>query len=177
MKNELINTDPQIEHFILEQNGNFPNNTLPVLIYKNAIDLTQQKNQEAKTAQQIFEKNDWGNTWENGIYNFHHYHSNTHESLAVAEGNAQVILGGPDGRKVEIKAGDVIIIPAGVGHKCLSASENFLCVGGYPEGKDYDIKRGEESELPGALKHIHEVPLPATDPVYGKEALILSYWK
>jgi uncharacterized protein YjlB len=50
-------------------------------------------------------------------------------------------------------------------------------VGGYPEGKDYDIKRGEESELPGVLKHIHKVPLPATDPVYGKEAVILSYWK
>jgi uncharacterized protein YjlB len=177
MKKEYINTDPQIEHFILEQNGNFPNNTLPVLIYKNAIVLTQQKKQTANIAQQIFEKNDWGNTWENGIYNFHHYHSNTHESLAIAEGSAQVILGGPDGKKVEIKAGDIIIIPAGVGHKCLSASEDFSCVGGYPEGKDYDIKGGKESELPSALKHIHEVPLPATDPVYGNEKLILSYWK
>ncbi len=49
MKKEYINTDPQIEHFILEQNGNFPNNTLPVLIYKNAIVLTQQKKQTDET--------------------------------------------------------------------------------------------------------------------------------
>ena len=177
MKKELINTDSQVEHFILEQNGNFPNNKLPVLIYKKAIDFTQQKKHAAKTAEEIFEKNNWGNTWENGIYDFHHYHSTTHESLAVVVGSAQVILGGPGGKKVEIKAGDVIIIPAGVGHKCLSASEDFVCVGGYPEGKDYDIKRGKESELPHALKHIHEVPLPATDPVYGKQKLIISYWE
>jgi uncharacterized protein YjlB len=58
----------------------------------------------------------------------------------------------------------------------LSASEDFLCVGGYPEGKDYDIKRGEAPELPDALKHIHKVPLPTTDPVYRKEGFILSYW-
>jgi uncharacterized protein YjlB len=47
--------------------------------------------------------------------------------------------GRPRGKKVELTQGDVIILPAGVGHKCLHASNNFLCMGAYPQGKEYDI--------------------------------------
>ncbi len=177
MNEERINTSPQVLHFVLNRNENFPNNTLPVLIYKNALNLPLQKDEAAETAQHIFTKNDWGNTWRNGIYDFHHYHSNTHECLAVVKGNVQVILGGPDGEKVDLKAGDVIIIPAGVGHKCVSGSEDFLCVGGYPQGKDYDICRGKVSKFEDVLKRIIEVPLPDTDPVFGKEGFIKTYWK
>lgn len=177
MNKEIVNSDPPILLFILKPNKNFPNNQLPVLIYKNAVNLPREKGHAAETAQQLFRKNDWGNTWRNGIYDFHHYHSNTHECLCVVEGSVEIILGGPGGKKVEMEAGDVIIIPAGVGHKCLSASEDFLCVGGYPRGKEYNILHGKASELADALKHIQQVPLPDNDPVYSKEGFIRYYWK
>jgi uncharacterized protein YjlB len=53
-----------------------------------------------------------------------HYHSNTHECLAVCSGNANVILGGPGGHRLILQQGDVIILPAGVGHKCTKHTGN-----------------------------------------------------
>jgi uncharacterized protein YjlB len=176
MNQATINTGPGVLHFILKPNSHFPNSQLPVLIYKTALLFSHNKKEAASTAEEIFRKNDWGNNWENGIYNFHHFHSNTHEVLAIASGNVGIILGGPDGRNAGLNAGDIIIIPAGVGHKCLSASGDFLCVGGYPGGKDYDICRGKADEFEEALKSIQQFSFPSTDPVYGKEGLIKKYW-
>src|SRR5665647_1050403 len=147
MDKESVNTNATIVHFVLKPNDNFPNNPLPVLIYKSVLNLREQKDKAAKAAQQIFSENDWGNTWRDGIYDFHHYHSNTHECLAVVTGDVRLMLGGPDSKTIEAEAGDVIILPAGTGHQCISASENFLCVGGYPQGKNYDMKHGKASGL------------------------------
>ena len=176
MDKESVNTNAMIVHFVLKPNGNFPNNQLPVLIYKHALNLPEQKNKAAKMAQQIFSENDWGNTWRDGIYDFHHYHSNTHECLAVVTGDVRLMLGGPDNKTIKAEAGDVIILPAGTGHQCISASQNFLCVGGYPQGKNYDMKHGKASELEEAVKRIAEVPLPVTDPVFGKGGFIRDLW-
>ncbi len=177
MSRQRINTNPHIDHFILKRNKNFPNSALPVLIYKSALQLPRQKNKAAEIARQIFLRNDWGNTWRNGIYDFHHYHSNTHEALAISSGNVRVMLGGPNGKAVELEAGDVIIIPAGVGHKCLSAGADFECVGAYPQAKDYDINHGTAAELEKAIPNIKAVPLPSADPVFGKEGFIDAWWK
>ncbi len=67
--------------------------------------------------------------------------------------------------------------PAGVGHKCLKASEDFLCVGAYPQGKDYDINYGKHAELEKSIKQIAEVPKPNKDPVFGKEGFLKSLWE
>src|SRR5438477_87320 len=75
---ERINTHPHILHFVLPRVNYFPNSRLPVLIYRNAVDLPDQKNKSATIIQKIFLQNDWSNTWRNSIYDFHHYHSNTH---------------------------------------------------------------------------------------------------
>ena len=104
------------------------------------------------------------------------FHSNTHECMAVCMGNADVILGGPSGKKIKIKAGDVLILPAGTGHKCIKHSADFVCVGTYPQGKDYDLLRELSSEFDVAKKRISKVPIPKKDPVFGKTGFLKSYW-
>jgi len=174
---ERINTNPHIIHFTLKRNRYFPNSRLPVLIYKGALELPAQKNKSALIVQKIFLQNDWSNTWRNGIYDFHHYHSITHECMGIACGSATVIFGGPNGKRIKLKTGDVLILPAGVAHKCSHATKDFLCVGSYPQGKEYDIKTGTAAEYKASITHIHKLAVPRHDPLAGKEGFLKVYWK
>jgi len=174
---DRVNTNPHILNFALKRNKNFPNNELPVIIYKKALELPLQKNKAADITQQIFLRNGWSNSWRNGIYDFHHYHSTTHECLGIAKGSANVILGGPNGKRIRLSQGDVIFIPAGVAHKCTAFAKDFLCVGAYPQGKDYDINTGTAEEYQKALSRIRKQPIPKHDPVFGKQGFMKVYWK
>jgi uncharacterized protein YjlB len=42
--------------------------------------------------------------------------SNAHEVLGIAEGQVSVKLGGKNGRPFRLKAGDMLVLPAGIGH-------------------------------------------------------------
>jgi uncharacterized protein YjlB len=79
----------------------------------------------------LFEANSWGDTWRDGIYSYVHHHSRIHEVLGIARGKGRVRFGGNKGRIFTPKAGDVAIVPAGNGHQCLFAEEDFLVVGAY----------------------------------------------
>lgn len=112
--------------------GYIPNNPKLALLYYRAVIRLDRKHDPAATLEVIFEANSWGKAWRNGIYDFVHYHSMVHEVLGVARGSATLRLGGNKGRTVKVSAGDVIVIPAGVGHECLNADTSFLVVGAYP---------------------------------------------
>lgn len=75
-----------------------------------------------------------------------------------------------------VKAGDVVVLPAGTGHKNLGASPDFLVVGAYPPGFSADLMRGEAGERPDADRRIAIVPLPQTDPVGGAGGPVLEKW-
>ena len=115
-------------------------------------------------------------SWRNGIYDYVHYHSGTHEVLGIARGHARVRFGGNSGKVVELQAGDVAILPAGTGHQSLNASKDLLVVGAYPRGGKYDECRGSRQEHERALKSIPKVPLPAEDPVYGADGPLMKAW-
>ncbi|HET6226005.1 MAG TPA: cupin domain-containing protein [Bacteroidia bacterium] len=170
-------TNPHISSFILKRNGYFPNNVLPVLIYRNAVELPKLKNSAASIAQKLFLSNDWGNTWRNGIYDFHHYHSNTHECMIICSGTANLVLGGPKGKRVKVERGDTILLPAGVGHRCTKKTDNFMCVGGYPQAKDYDTCLGKQDEYKDAYDRIKKIPIPKRDPIFGNQGFLHAYWK
>jgi uncharacterized protein YjlB len=172
-----VNTNPVIKDYSFELNKNFPNSALPLLIYKNAFFFGKQKNKSAEILQKVFNKNNWKNSWSNGIYTFHHYHSNTHECMGIASGKAWVIFGGTGGRRMLLEKGDIIIIPAGLGHKCSSASTGFLCVGAYPGGSEYDINLGTKKEFEKATSRLSKISKPALDPVFGKEGFLKTFWK
>ena len=123
------------------------------------------------------EANGWGGTWLWQVFPFHHYHPNAHEALAVATGQAELILGGPAGERVSVRAGDVLVVPAGTGHRQIKASANFRVWGAYPPGQErYETLRAEHPQDGAVLKRIRAAPLPATDPVFRADGPLVRLW-
>jgi uncharacterized protein YjlB len=161
--------------YYLKDDGIFPNNELlPVLLYKSAWKLPFWK--PATAIEKRIKENQWGNVWRNGVYDYHHYHSITHEVLCAYKGKTKLLLGGDKGVTIEFEKGDVLIIPAGVAHKNLRPHAIFKCIGAYPEGKNYDMNYGT-TERPKTDENIKKVPLPKTDPVKGLSGPLLEYWQ
>ena len=163
------------QSFLLKDDGTIPNNErLPLLVYEDAIRLPQED--AASIIEEIFSLNRWGKSWRNGVYRYHHYHSTAHEVLGVCCGTAAIQLGGAKGITQKVRAGDVVVILAGVAHKSLKASRDFCAVGAYPTGQQQDTCMGEPGERPQADANIAGVPLPQADPVYGPDGPLMSYW-
>lgn len=159
-----------------KDDGVIPNNTRwPLVLYQGAISLPGDLD-AAAIMEDLFDRNGWGDSWRNGIYDYVHYHSRIHEVLGVARGKGGVRFGGNNGRTFQLKAGDVAILPAGTGHQCLAASADFLVVGAYPPSGTYDECTKSE-EHAQALKTIPKVGRPRKDPVYGAKGPLLSAWK
>ncbi|GLK66823.1 hypothetical protein GCM10008179_04610 [Hansschlegelia plantiphila] len=162
--------------FRFASDGQVPNNpALSLLLHRKAFDAATP--QPAITAEALFGANGWGGFWRDGVYDFHHYHSTCHEALGVASGWADIRFGGEHGETVRIEAGDVAVLPAGSGHKRLDASDDFLIVGAYPPDQPFDLIRASAAEHDAAVRRIAEVPLPATDPVFGPEGGLRTRWR
>jgi uncharacterized protein YjlB len=160
---------------ILKPQGYFPNNPrYSLLIYKSVFNINHLSSTEIKN---LLKKNDWGNAWTNGVYDYHHYHSNTHEVLVIIAGWCDILYGGPKGKIFRVSEGDVVIHPVGVSHKKIISSENFICVGAYPNSNNYDMCYGKEKEHPEVDFNIEKVPLPETDPIFGKEGILFKFWQ
>jgi uncharacterized protein YjlB len=164
-----------IFHYHIHDNGVFPNNTLPVILYKSVFELPLLNPGGFIITE--FKNNSWENAWKNGVYDYHHYHSTAHEVLGIYRGNAKLLLGGEDGIVIEAEQGDALVIPAGVSHKNISPGAKFKCVGAYPEGQNYDMNYGAATERPKTDENIKEVPLPLMDPVFGQGGPLIELWK
>lgn len=164
----------RIETLEFRANGWVPNNPrLPVVLIRGAL--------EGATADDgvhaLYHANGWGGVWTWSVYAFHHYHSNAHEALAVAQGEARLMLGGPEGSEVAVAAGDLVVLPAGTGHRLLEASGGFAVCGAYPRGQeDRDLLEATEANFSGAAERVAAVPLPRSDPFYGSEGPLMRLW-
>jgi uncharacterized protein YjlB len=171
----MANQGPRLETLQFKPNGRVPNSRLPVLIYRAAvradagIDLTD-------AIEETFRRHDWLNNWrELGVYDYYHFHSTTHEALGMARGQITLRLGGEGGTIVKLTAGDVLVLPAGTSHIRLENSSDSFMVGGYPEGRDWDLIRDDqvtESEARAAVKLIGSLPIPVRDPVTGEPMIL-----
>jgi uncharacterized protein YjlB len=170
----VVNTDIEPLIFIFEDDGLVPNNPLPFVVYKCAVDVAN--DHPEKTIEGLFGANGWGAMWRNGVYDYAHYHATVHEALGVARGRARVRFGGDRGQEFEISPGDVAILPAGTGHQCMFASPDFCVVGAYPPGPPMQITRPTPENHAKALKTIPEVKVPKTDPVRGKDGPLVRLW-
>jgi uncharacterized protein YjlB len=163
----------RIERYTFNDDGVIPNSSFPVIVYRGVLsgaDLS------AARFIALFGQHGWSNAWKNSIYDYTHFHSNTHEVLGVAEGSARVRLGGDHGASVDLGAGDVVILPAGTGHRAESASEDLLVVGAYPDGLEFDIRRGAPTERAEVYANLARVPRPRQDPVAGPDGQLMQIW-
>lgn len=164
-------TDQLITYWF-DDDGTIPNNRLPVLLYVQVCDVAD----KADWFEAQFQRNGWTNNWRDIILPYDHFHSTTHEVLGVARGTVMLQLGGRVGRAVQVRTGDVLVIPAGVGHYALSGEGDYEIVGGYPDGRDWDLLRGSLVERTDALPRIKALPIPAKDPLFGSGGPLLTAW-
>jgi uncharacterized protein YjlB len=128
-----------------------------VLVYRDV---------ELDDSQAMFASHGWGGTWIATVFDFHHFHSTSHEALAVLSGYATIELGGPQGEAFDVSAGDVLVLPAGTGHRRARDVDGFRVMGAYPRGQeDYDLLREADD---AARERIAALPAPPEDPVGGE---------
>ena len=160
----MSSTPKQVEPITLlfNDDGETPNNPrLPLVVYRGAVDVSG--HDPASAFEAIFDRNGWGWGWRNGIFDFRHFHLRAHEVLA-------------GGQTVEVKAGDVAILPAGCGHRRVSSSRDLLVVGAYPPGNDAAHSTPARVDRAAAAQTIAGTPMPPADPVYGKAGPLMKLW-
>ena len=160
---------------VFEDDGLVPNNILPFLVYQGAVTLDPKQPEE--TIENLFQTNNWGGTWRNGVYDYLLYLVTVHEVLCGARGQARVRFGCDHGRELEIMACDIAILPAGTGHQCIEASDDFCVSGAYPPGSRMEIARATPENHAKALKTIPNVAMPPADPVTGQHGALMRLWR
>lgn len=169
----MTHPEPETFHCDTDETTGYPNSPLPVLIYRDVID-TPDPEARAATFEAMFKRHGWPPSWRYHLYDFDHFHSTAHEVLGIFRGQARARLGGPNGRELMLCAGDVLVLPAGVGHASLEADDDFCMVGAYPPGQRPEIERGDPAQLEAAQARVANVALPESDPVGGS---LTSLWR
>jgi hypothetical protein len=93
----VVSDDVEPLTLTFKDDGLVPNNPLPFLVYKGAIDVDN--SHPEKTIEGLFGANGWGDMWRNGIFDYLHYHATVHEALGIACGHARVRFGGDRGQE------------------------------------------------------------------------------
>jgi uncharacterized protein YjlB len=169
---------PRVLAHLLPPNGAIPNHPRwPLLVYPAAIALGGLD--PAVAFEELFGRNQWPAAWRNGVHGFHHFHSSAHEALGVYSGEVTVCFGGDGGIEITARAGDVVVLPAGTGHKRLAARGALGIVGAYPAGQNADTCT---PTIAGARRAavavaVARVPLPACDPVCGAAGPLFEHWR
>jgi uncharacterized protein YjlB len=168
--------ETDIGEYRFEDDGSIPNNpTLPLLVYPHVL---TEDTLDPSRCKELLSGNGWGGSWVDGVFPYHHYHSTSHEVLCVIDGSASIAFGGPEGKTIQVSAGDVVVIPAGVGHCNRGSDGAFSVIGAYPRGQEnYDLRTGEEGERPEVLENISNTVLPESDPLFGAEGPLVRHWE
>lgn len=165
----------KISSFHFADDGDVPNHPRwPMIVYQNVFGADERD--AAWAFEALFARHGWGDGWRNGIFAFPHYHSNTHEVLGIAAGDAVVRFGGASGREIEVMKGDVVLLPAGTGHQRLSSSADLLVIGAYPSGPACDLRRSGETDKIAIRARIGATSKPGTDPVVGTNGPAITLW-
>lgn len=151
-----------------------PNSVLPLVVWKGRLPAEAR---EGRAACALYRRNGWSGTWVYTVYPFWHFHTHGHEVLGCVAGRARIGFGGATGIVVDVGPGDVAVVPAGVGHRKLGASDDFLMAGGYPPGQEGNIVRPGDLDDERIAAEIGRVGLPETDPVTGLADGVVAVWR
>ncbi|WWC68288.1 uncharacterized protein I206_102211 [Kwoniella pini CBS 10737] len=158
---------------------NFPNTSLrpyPLIIYHSAFPSSISA---ASIESHLSKIGIVDPAWRFTMYTQHHYHSTVDEVLVVYSGSAKLCFGGshdnPDRVEVDATKGDVMIVPAGVGHALLDDKGGFGIVGSYPKGsKNWDMCTGKQKERVNQWVRIKQLNWLKGDPIYGNEGPVVD---
>lgn len=165
---------PHLLHF--KDDGRTPNNHLPLVLYCSPISFRDGLD-PAAVFEDLFAAHGWRQSRRDGKYDFLHFHRRTHEVLGIAQCRLRAEFGGSAGKTLELRAGDVVILPAGTGHRRLASSGDLLVVGAYPPSGTYDEPRPADVNHAKAASAIGRVRAPTQDPVYGKKGPLVRLWR
>lgn len=147
---------------------------LPLLLYRAVLPALGAAAPHACKA--LFAANGWPGAWFNGIHGYHHFHATTPEVLGIVAGQVSVRFGGPAGETVAVRAGDVVVVPAGISHRNQGASADLLVVGAYPDGRVADLVTGTPHGT-AILATIAAAAQPDSDPVFGADGPLTRLWR
>ena len=115
--------------------------------------------------------------WRNGIYPYVHYHSMIHEGMGIARGRAKVRFGGNKGKEIELTPGRRL--------RAAGRHRPSMPVGEPRPDGDRRLSAGPanttsaaaaRASTPRRWKPSRSVPLPDSDPVFGKQGPLLRLW-
>jgi uncharacterized protein YjlB len=162
----------QLQQYYFDAADGIPNSPLPLLFIPAGL----AKAVTDGTVEDKIRENGWSGTWVLPVFDFWHYHTTGHEVLVGFQGSGRIGFGGNHGHVVEMTPGDLVLIPAGVGHKRLDSSSDFAVLGAYPPGQDGTIVRAGDKDLDTARNEISRLELPKQDPVTGRSPGLLELW-
>lgn len=174
--NRALDEPLRLIAYLLAPAGDIPNHPRwPLLVYPSAVAIGGAD--PALAFEAMFDRNGWPAAWRNGVYPFQHFHSNAHEALGVYRGEVTVQLGGEPGVIVTARPGDVIVLPAGTGHRKLSSKGALGIVGAYPSGQSPDMHRPPLADARRCAEAVLRVSRPERDPVHGAGGPLFDHWR
>lgn len=162
-----MKTSGRVRKIYFDKAADVPNSTLPALLYRAV--LLPNIADKANAFRAHFKSAGWTGIWTDTIYDYTHFHSNAHEALGIAEGKVTLRLGGEEGSLFRLQEGDMLVLPAGVGHRRVGKDDGLTVIGAYPRGQSkFDMKlRGRAIPKP---------PLPSSDPFSGPDGPLIEAW-
>jgi uncharacterized protein YjlB len=82
------------------------------------------------------------------------------------------------GAVIDLQPGDVLVVPSGVAHVTLKASDDFTYVGVYPKGAPHWRNEFGKKPVTDAQiqRELAEVAMPVADPVQGNAGALVRIW-
>jgi uncharacterized protein YjlB len=68
--------------------ASFPNPKLPFIFYRSPVRVVRAAD-PAALFEVLFARNGWKDSWRYGIYDYAHFHSQIHEVIGIAHGEAR----------------------------------------------------------------------------------------
>ncbi|KAL2209902.1 hypothetical protein CC79DRAFT_1354735 [Sarocladium strictum] len=162
--------------YFLPATQDAPNSRLPVLHYQDVLPLPLSE----QSAKVFLTQHEWEHrgTW--GHIAIRHFHPNTHECYGIFQGSSTLLIGQikhGEGARIKVKAGDVIVLPAGTAHSSVESSPDYRYIGVYPTNCPRWRNEVGKKNPEVFTKEIATVNMPLDDPVYGSEGPLTQLWQ